>query len=178
MSITKILLVTPLALFVLYMLIFLISIKIFNANADSKTIFSGSCMFAVVIWLAIIGLFIIQLKKYHHKINYFKYMYTSKEFSKWLKDNGCELESGYYRRETDGAIVIGNPKNLSTRYPAYDILNDICIRYAKEFWGSDDWHKKNLGSHITEIAYQLLNNNQKGAEKYIKNTCIFRKDVV
>lgn len=58
MSFVKILLITPLALLVLYMLFYYIGIFVFKVKEDSKTIFSGSCMFAIIVWLAIVGLII------------------------------------------------------------------------------------------------------------------------
>ena len=75
-------------------------------------------------------------------------MYTSKELSKKLKENGCELESETYmywswtKTLTNGKWVkewhlaksIGKGDG---DIPAYDILNDICIKYKEEFFTRD-----------------------------------------
>ena len=65
-------------------------------------------------------------------------MYTSKELSKKLAEGGCELESDIdpYKEfgEWEGDYDTGRHPVLA-EYKKYDILNDICVKYAKEFFG-------------------------------------------
>jgi len=73
-------------------------------------------------------------------------MKTSLELSKKLKDNECELESEFYwayckyldtwtlefsKRKTKKGFLV------TKIYPALDILNDICVKHAKEFFGEN-----------------------------------------
>lgn len=68
--------------------------------------------------------------------------YTSLELSKWLKWNGCELENeyawdNYYRNYYELHPRINSGKNIPAdfkEYPAYDILNDLCVKYAKRMF--------------------------------------------
>lgn len=60
-----------------------------------------------------------------------KNRYTSLELSKKLKENGCELES-------DKVYI--DQKSKIFRYKiaqAYDILYDICVKYAKKFFAEE-----------------------------------------
>ena len=91
--------------------------------------------------------------------------YTSLELSKKLKENGCELEPstywqkkilGYPRQESASSamnLVYNSPYiywewyeldnwdfcTCRDKYPAYDILNDICVKYAQEFFGENEY---------------------------------------
>ena len=80
---------------------------------------------------------------------------TSLNLSKKLYEGGCTIQSDYYcvsvttwlNNETQhySKWVDENEKQTWVEeskegpgieiYPAYDILNDICVRYAKEFFG-------------------------------------------
>jgi hypothetical protein len=66
-------------------------------------------------------------------------MYTLLELSKKFKEVGFEKESEYFRQEnnSDKLIKKGQPylHYLGELYPAYDILNDLCVKYAKEVFG-------------------------------------------
>lgn len=68
-------------------------------------------------------------------------MYTSLKLSKLLAENGCCLESGMYWssdkafHEDDMFHLAGKIDEYSYGYPAYDILNDLCVKYAKEVFG-------------------------------------------
>jgi hypothetical protein len=86
---------------------------------------------------------------------------TALELSKFLKENGCELEARFYHckvdgydkweiaRKVDDAIEVYRYWNeIDTRgtlvnhdevtlIPAYDILNDICATYADKFFGEE-----------------------------------------
>jgi len=115
--------------------------------------------------------------------------FTSLELSKWLAENGCELESDYYwfrEQEFDlqKNVFIGfnekfnlikfSRKTLSGYpfptqfYPAYDILNDICVRYAKGFFGLTG-----KGSFVKQVFHHIRHGQKKLAEDYIKEHCLF-----
>ena len=72
--------------------------------------------------------------------------YTSLKLSKWLQDNGFERESEMYWGNTIGQkdqtcwrLYTKEQKEIPDTameyYPAYDILNDLCVKYAKEIFG-------------------------------------------
>jgi len=92
-------------------------------------------------------------------------MYTSLELSKKLKENGCDIiqpilsNSFCYDKPcwykvfknwdkkifdielgTDGTPFYDEDYALSPKVivPAYDILYDICIKYAKKFFGKEE----------------------------------------
>ncbi|MHA1470817.1 MAG: hypothetical protein ACTSSP_09695 [Candidatus Asgardarchaeia archaeon] len=111
--------------------------------------------------------------------------YTSLELSKKLADNGCELESdfGWTHKELQNKNVIQNYKELNyskAKLPAYDILNDICVKYAKEFFGEETLHINNKDTgfsnsiEITSNSYALsiplveINELPKDLQYYIK----------
>ena len=79
--------------------------------------------------------------------------YTSKELSKKLAEAGCGLESEYFRvhfinEEGFEKHEVYTGRQMDDEYaaewlsefPAYDILNDICVKYAKEFFGNKKVH--------------------------------------
>ncbi|PNX49869.1 MAG: hypothetical protein BV457_00080 [Thermoplasmata archaeon M9B1D] len=118
-------------------------------------------------------------------------MYTSLEFSKKLKENGCELESERYYYKGNISIadyhdeVLGA---LSNFYKAYDILNEICVEYATQFFGDKEISKNYGNENIGDIfvcfkAYEYHTQNilemlqkdkpQEEIEKYIEDNCVF-----
>ena len=68
-------------------------------------------------------------------------IYTSKELSKKFAEAGCKLKGEYVWASNVGKkyILINRDKRgeypniFNHTYPAYDILNDLCCRYAKYF---------------------------------------------
>lgn len=78
-------------------------------------------------------------------------MDTSKELSKKLADNGCELESKnmvvkYSFRDEPQIFLSDIDSEIEMQclsgereytYRSYDILNEICVKYAKEFFGDE-----------------------------------------
>jgi len=118
-------------------------------------------------------------------------MFTSKELSKKLADNGCELESDELA-ENDKIIVPMPGVDIKGRlkrgaYFKYDILNDICLKHAKEFFGkkkctcsaeNKHYNDCRCGSYdewsvCFEILRLLKNNKIKEAEDYIWEYCKF-----
>ena len=61
--------------------------------------------------------------------------YTSLELSKKLHDNGCKLESELVY--INGIIRHKRQDDLYNPVPAYDLLWDICCKYAKKFFGEE-----------------------------------------
>ena len=52
---------------------------------------------------------------------------------------------------------------------SYHLLEDICVRYAKEFWGDEEqeWY------HTYNIMDLLQHNKKQEAEQYILDNCLF-----
>lgn len=125
-------------------------------------------------------------------------LYTSLEFSKKLKENGCEFLNkegfvyaqnnndswelirydkryGYFK---DGSTI--KRENLDENnlvIPAYDIFWDICVKYSKEFWEDTNCF---VNPKIVPLLYKISTNvPMKEIEKYIeKNSIIFKKEVL
>ena len=110
--------------------------------------------------------------------------YTSLELSKKLYKNGCELESEICWAENSYLIeqirVQGKSKVLKNGvvipldiYPAYDILNDICVKYAKEFFhGAESYNE----ACAIEIMRLLRQNKKQKAEEVIWEHCLFNPE--
>lgn len=143
-------------------------------------------------------------------------MYTSLKFSKQLKEAGCELESKMFWQKwtqdewklnhysdfngidkktgqivVDGYGVIKSVvEDTDDACYSYDILNDICIKYAKEFFG-ETFCKLNVDDLTTKkrhkfnkyyVYYSFIilsmlqqNKTQEEIEKYIWDNCKFNK---
>ncbi len=103
-------------------------------------------------------------------------MYTSKEFSKQLKEAGCELESNKFYicnlYHTEIRNVIHTIKDEGI-YPAYDIIYDICLKYKDEFfdWREQDKEPMLVASNIFKMF--LESKPQEEIEKYIWKNCRF-----
>ena len=86
---------------------------------------------------------------------------TSLDLSKKLYENWCRLESDkteYIDFEWMVCMV-----------HTYDILNDICVKYAKEFFGEDN---KRITAHILD----LIQDKDKSVESEIRDACLFNKE--
>jgi len=129
-------------------------------------------------------------------------MYTSLKLSKLLQENGFEGESEYLRvfeyLEKDKWELVKTEAFCVTNlnYPVYDILNDLCIRYAKEMFGEElyhyfrgeetfegnDWNddieanEKSFEYHPKIILHLLQQNKQDEAEEYLWKHCKFNKN--
>jgi hypothetical protein len=142
-----------------------------------------------------------------------KNKYTSLDLSRKLAKGGCELVSEeedecFYCMDNSGWDE-GNysifPKLMSVReynrlckkgryfikqYKAYDIMNDICVRYCKEFFGDKIQSEESILKDGTWIqceydlaekhSHRILELMQQGkkeeAEKYIWENCVFNKN--
>ncbi len=118
--------------------------------------------------------------------------FTSKELSKWLKDNGCRLDNDYYWMRPSKHWHLFSKSALplyslmkAEIYPAYDILNDICIRYAPQFFGTKTIEGQCCKKPYYEEAdilhsrFVLMLVQKWGwgeVEKYIKEHCLFNPE--
>lgn len=83
--------------------------------------------------------------------------HTSLKLSKKLYENGCKLESEWVwtdmgvakmDKEYPNSKFVFQSKEVNKKngnrsyYPAYDLLWDICVKYAKEFFGEKGWNTK------------------------------------
>jgi len=114
--------------------------------------------------------------------------YTSLKLSKLLFDNGCELESDFCWAKTpenDKEEIINNLSvpDCSTFIPAYDILNDICVKFAKEFFRikeivpyGNEFYQEHVNIIASNIIRFLQQNKKQEAEDYIWEHCLFNKN--
>lgn len=122
-------------------------------------------------------------------------MLTSKELSEKLKNAGFVEESEFYYNQLGFNIKLHHidddiskkEKIFGVKYPAYDILNDLCVKYAKEVFGGgwiDDKKSKEFRDIKIEVSnyhsYKILsmlqqNTPQKEIEDYIFNNSILFK---
>ena len=107
--------------------------------------------------------------------------YTSPELSKWLSDNGCEIKSEYnwqgncvskkwYLRTKKQVELSIYP--FEKHYPAYDIMNDICVKYCLDFFGiPNEYYRESEDVHeITEdILFFLQEGKKEEAEDRIQS---------
>jgi len=126
--------------------------------------------------------------------------YLTKETAKQLKDWGCDLKSEK-THQIQFALqhfwTIGNTgygldaKDLSDvdckEYNAYHILEDVCVKYAKEFFGEEERvvivetcnfahheiEKKYLPGHTAYLIDFIQQNKKQEAEKYLLKHTIF-----
>lgn len=106
--------------------------------------------------------------------------YISLETAKKLKEWGCELQSEKYWHIGKVFSFISDDKepDITMRsIPAYHILEDICCRYASEFFGNNKFSiNEPLRArivHAQEIIRMLQREDFQDAEKYILDNCIF-----
>jgi len=110
--------------------------------------------------------------------------YTSFKLSKKLKENGFEWKT--YAFYSDKQLHISNINRewvsilQKSNYASYDILNDICVKYAKKMFLEDNTMDiitreiiRSYRVHIKEIFYLLCEWEKKEAEEYIRDNCVF-----
>ena len=118
-------------------------------------------------------------------------MYTSLKLSKLLSENGCGLESEstwqQYRRSKKPDLRIWTYGMMWSNQwndiaPAYDILNDLCCRYAVEVFGFEHWKRdyyheipnlqewRTKPQHVLELLQQ---GKQDEAEAYLWKHCLY-----
>lgn len=96
--------------------------------------------------------------------------YTSLKLSKFLHDKGFKKNSELPTHEVFGEWEGGysdGKQPLLEEYNKYDILNDLCVKYAEEIFG-----EKRITIHILELLQQ---NKKEEAEQYIMNNTIIIK---
>lgn len=125
-------------------------------------------------------------------------MYTSLKLSKLLAENGCGLKSEMswmkFREDEEWELYSGQDRRLSdystdewrkgceTAMRAYDILNDLCCRYAVEVFGFEHWKRdyyheipnlqewRTKPQHVLELLQQ---GKQDEAEAYLWKHCLY-----
>ncbi len=112
---------------------------------------------------------------------------TSLELSKKLRENGCnKIDREYYWLNHGGGYEDLAPKHYAygskNPIPAYDLLWDICIKFAKEFFGdkygdieqfnslTGDLESDNVVAYVVEY---LQKGKYQEAEDYIWSNCLF-----
>ena len=107
-------------------------------------------------------------------------MKTSKELSKkiakGMKQLNIELESEYFRIGDSEDIMTKQyeRENLTFDYnkiKSYDIIYDICIKHAKEFFGKDLGYSSIYIDNILSMLQQ--NKTQDEIEKYLWEHTLF-----
>ncbi|MAF42615.1 MAG: hypothetical protein CMI54_00410 [Parcubacteria group bacterium] len=68
--------------------------------------------------------------------------------------------------------------NESNPLPAYDILNDLCVKYVKQMFGDFDGVIVPYIEHTTKILWLLQQGKKQAAEDYIWEHTIFNPDNV
>ena len=122
--------------------------------------------------------------------------YTSLKLSKLLAENGFEKESEMWWGNTIGQkdqtcwrLYTKEEKEIPDTameyYPAYDILNDLCVKYAKEMFGEkhseDVAHIYHSGhcrldasdNALLQVGILIRLDRQDEAEKYLWEHCLF-----
>lgn len=95
--------------------------------------------------------------------------YTSLKLSKMIQEVGFKLEScadWVVRTGLAGEFILTLPYNdsFSAVCPAYDILWDICIKYAKDFFESKEmteYIKKNYSNPTKVFCGEVLGHTKK-----------------
>ena len=86
--------------------------------------------------------------------------YTSLELSKDLQDVGFEKDHQKHYEIIDGVLRFEHSANGASLmvqarsetyecYPAYDILNDLCVKYADEVWENPQVNTQATPQEIT-----------------------------
>lgn len=103
----------------------------------------------------------------------------SQELAKKLWDNGCRIESEKWWVENviNGFFLVHKDQfekeafaEAYTKLPAYDLLWDICVDHARDFFG-EDWDEI-----INAIFIWLKQGNKEAAEGVIWTFCKFNPD--
>lgn len=119
-------------------------------------------------------------------------MHTSLKFSKKLKEAGCKLKSQKSLTSSNQNIFATSSSSDYNKIicSAYHILEDICVRYAKEFFEkpickmckSSNLNKNCLRCtsgfkyHTQEILKMIQQDKpQEEIEAYIWDNCLFNK---
>ncbi len=118
---------------------------------------------------------------------------TSFGLSKKLHEAGCKLKPSAIYIDNQLYVLIGNYYVNSdgdthdvyykdvVRLPehifAYDLLWDVCVKYAEEFWGEDCMMWRADKTELFHTILSLLQQNKKqDAEDYIIKHSLFFKE--
>jgi len=108
-------------------------------------------------------------------MNNLKNKYTSLELSKKLAENGCDYlkPTKYWQVKSKEVKLVDEMYShplVDYYYPAYDILWDICVKYARQFFG-----KPLPADLLVDIFMAMVSNKKQEAEDYIWQNCLFNK---
>ena len=101
-------------------------------------------------------------------------MLTSEKFSQRIKGagfkGGSEMVWAKEKGKTFSLVTYRYSVSVLSEeiYPAYDIIYDICVRYAKEFWGGKE---KGLMLMVEIILMLRHSKPREEIEKYIWEYC-------
>lgn len=114
--------------------------------------------------------------------------HTSQPLSKWLHKKGFRGESEYFWYDVGDKPILASPEHEKIidllepidadykRYPAYDLLWDICIKYGKEIFGEEPLNSQSpfypVDIHTGRIVRFILGGQIEKAEQYIKDNSI------
>lgn len=102
--------------------------------------------------------------------------YTSLKLSKLLAENNCELESKkmWFNGEL---VLVGKNLNKNALIYSYDILNDICVKYVKEFFGEEILGRETAMYKRSTFILLMLQTGikQERVESYIWKHCLFNE---
>ena len=118
--------------------------------------------------------------------------YTSLKLSKLLADNGFgtrHSEDWWFKIDKSHYTIMKywdkEGEKIERLFPAFDILNDLCVKYAKEMFGEDIVYQnmidfrgeevfiENFKNDAIMILELLQQNKQDEAEEYIWENCLF-----
>ena len=117
--------------------------------------------------------------------------YTSLELSKKLYEAGFKKGSWYVWFEFKGDWILSHDddviKYISNKVPAYDILNDLCVKYVDELFSTDmiEWSVDGEDVLMCEhrkvtmlIMMNLQQDNKEKAEEIFIDNCILFKPTI
>lgn len=108
----------------------------------------------------------------------------SLELAEKLVEGGCELGAEHYWQngklhqvQADGIRMIKSISKHVVVFPAYDILNDICVMYWKEFFKETSLFGNPRPSVITSMVFRTFQEgDKKKAEEIIWKHCLYNYD--
>lgn len=96
--------------------------------------------------------------------------YTGKELSQKLHDAGCEFQADAWWQDAGTEFFLTHNDTWAD-YPAYDILNSLCVKYAVTLFDKDK-----VEEYTVSILKLLQNNEVSKAEQFIWEKTKYNKD--
>lgn len=109
--------------------------------------------------------------------------FTSSELSQKILITDFEKESKYVwcvdvcgqflgEMDEDGNLPTRDNYESFLTCPAYDILNDLCVKYGEEIFVGD---AEERFTHMGMIFHMMISERKEEAEKYFEEHCILFK---